>query len=64
MNNETIRERLKEYVSHCRTPYTAIAAEMGLGAPSRYILSRFLNGRYLNTETLDKIDRYLSDKGY
>ena len=64
MSNEIIRERLAEYVKHCRTPYTKIASDMGIGSPSRYLLSRFLKGRQLNAVTLTLIDSYLKERGY
>ena len=64
MSNEAIRERVRSYVKKYGTAYTVIAREAGIGEPSRYLLSRFMNGRKLNAETLALIDSYLSERGY
>ena len=64
MSNEAIRKRMRAYVRKYGTAYTVIAREAGIGAPSRYLISRFMNGRQLNAETLTLIDTYLTERGY
>ena len=64
MNNDSIRERMKRYTEGCRISYAEIGRAAGLGEPSRYIISRFLKGLRLNSETLTAIDKYLTAKGY
>lgn len=64
MDNDKIRERMQIFVNGCRTSYIQIAKDMGLGEPSRYIISRFLKGIRLNNDTLQTIDKYLTAKGY
>ena len=64
MSNEKIRERMKQYISRYGTAYTVIARDAGIGAPSRYIVSRFMNGKSLNDATLQLLDIYLSERGY
>ncbi len=64
MSNEKIRECMQAFVNSCRTSYIKIGYAMGLGEPSRYIISRFLKGKQLNDDTLKVIDSYLTAKGY
>lgn len=55
---------MQAFVNSCRTSYIKIGYAMGLGEPSRYIISRFLKGKQLNDDTLKVIDSYLTAKGY
>ena len=64
MNNENIRQRMKAYTDGCRTSYAQIGREAGLGNASKYLISRFLKGLYLNDNTLELLDKYLKQKGY
>ena len=64
MSNERIRERLKKFTTDYPISYIKIGNAIGLGKPSRYIISRFLKGRQLKDDTLKAIDSYLTSKGY
>ena len=64
MSNEKVRERMQLFVNGCRVSFIQIGKDIGLGAPSRYLISRFLKGTKLNEETLKKVDSYLTSKGY
>ena len=65
MSNEEIRERMRLYVRVHGTAYTVIAREAGIiGSPSKYIVSRFMNGRPMKPETLEQLDIYLKERGY
>ena len=64
MSNERIRERMKRFTEDYPVSYIKIGYAIGLGEPSRYLISRFLKGRTLNDETLKQIDNYLIAKGY
>ena len=64
MSNERIRERIKKFITDYPISYIKIGYAMGLGEPSRYIISRFMKGRTLNEDTLKVIDSYLTAKGY
>ena len=56
MSNEKVRERMQLFVNGCRVSFIQIGKDIGLGAPSRYLISRFLKGTKLNEETLKKVD--------
>ena len=63
--NHDIRERLKAYTVSCRIPLCQIGIQAGMNEKvSQYLVSRFLNGRNLNSETLDILESYLVDLGY
>ena len=64
MNNERIRERMKHFTEDYPISYIKIGYAIGLGEPSRYIISRFMKGVRLNDDTLKAIDTYLTAKGY
>lgn len=64
MSNERIRERMKKFTIDYPISYIKIGYAIGLGQPSRYIISRFLKGKALNDDTLKVIDSYLTAKGY
>lgn|GEM_PF-5080188 len=64
MTNERVRERMKRFTNDYPISYIKIGYAIGLGKPSRYLISRFMRGIKLNDDTLQAIDNYLSAKGY
>lgn len=64
MSNDIIRDRMRKYINDYPISYVKIGYAIGLGKPSRYLISRFLKGVRLNDETLQTIDKYLITKGY
>ena len=64
MSNDSIRERIKRFTEAYPVSLVRIGKDAGLGEPSRYIISRFMRGLSLNSDTLEAIDKYLSAKGY
>lgn len=64
MSNEMIRDRIKKYTAAYPVSLARIGRDAGLGAPSRYIISRFLRGVSLDVDTLAAIDKYLLARGF
>lgn len=63
IKNQEIRNRLVAYCKEYHTPL-AIIGQLTVGDKHKYLISRFLNGKDLNTETLDSIESFLSEKGF
>ena len=55
---------MKRFTNDYPISYIKIGYAIGLGKPSRYLISRFMRGIKLNDDTLQAIDNYLSAKGY
>lgn len=64
MCNEIVRDRVRKFTAVYPVSLARIGRDAGLGKPSRYIISRFMRGLALDTDTLAAIDKYLSEKGY
>lgn len=61
--NEEIRRRLKAYIAEFGTPLATIARATGHGE-NRSLFSRFMRGKDLWEDSLNRIDDYLSKKGF
>lgn len=64
ITNAEVRTRLKNFINEYPIPLKKLGELAGLGEHSPYLVSRFMKGLELNTETLKLIDDYLTRKGY
>lgn len=64
MSNEELRIRVARYRADNPVSYSKMGILIGLGDNHRYVLSRFMKGGALNTETAVKLSEYLASRGY
>lgn len=64
MSNEEMRTRVARYRTENPVSLSRIGCFIGLDSKHRYVLSRFMRGGALNTETAVKLSEYLASRGY
>lgn len=64
MSNESVRERVKNYIEEYGTSYSKIGRDCGFDSKSYYLISRFMRGQKLSDITLQAVDSYLVKRGF
>ena len=65
MNNESVRERLKRYLTNEPINITKLGELIGLDTKQKkYLISRFAKGQDLNDNTLKRLSDFMTIRNY